>query len=322
MQRTLLPLLLLFCAGFWLTSEAYTVIFKTGKVLQGTLISENEESIVFRDDHGIQYSLKKKSLDWDKMTETNSGPPPTFVNIPPTSEKETPPLPPENTKKPSRVYTMKDIETLREKFSGVGTDSPKADVPIVGTVTPEDYLSYLKDASARMGTAVTQLNSLLDGLATAWEVASSTGKDPSISIKEYKSGKAAGEILKTVNNLMSTLDSYKESLGENPPKEYEAAFQSFTQSLDMLDEALNMIQQYDSKQNMTTFRNRITDMFNEIRPKIATLQTMEPAVTHVPAPPPEDEATPEKMEENQNSDQDQSQTSPEDSDQQPPPPRW
>ena len=53
------------------SAEPYTVILKNGKMMKGQLLSENDELIVFKDEQGLQYSLKKSLLDLEKMKETN-----------------------------------------------------------------------------------------------------------------------------------------------------------------------------------------------------------------------------------------------------------
>ena len=58
-QTSVLLASILLLAAF--SAEAYTVILKkNGKVLNGTLVSEEETTIVFRDAEGVLYSLKEK----------------------------------------------------------------------------------------------------------------------------------------------------------------------------------------------------------------------------------------------------------------------
>lgn len=282
MQRSVLPVLLLLSMLSF--GEGYTVILKTGKVLQGTLIAETEESVVFKDASGIQYSLKKKLLDLEKMKEANTAP----AVVPSEPAEPTDPMSkPVPSKKTSKVYTAKDIEALRDKYGDIAPTSDDGGAPIVGTVTRENYHKYLQDSGAHMGAVITQLSSLLDGMATAWEVASSTGRDPSASVTDYLSGKAATEILKEASSEMSTLESFKESLA-NPPKEFAPVLETFTTSLKRLQEGYDLIRKYDINQNMTVFRSRITGIFTEIRPAISTLQSAQPLVPEVaPVTPPD-----------------------------------
>src|SRR5262245_26824515 len=95
------------------SANAYTVVLKkNGKALTGTLISEDDNSIVFKDDQGLQYSLKKSVLDLDKMKEANTPPPP-----PPPPPQEQPAETPKEPGKPAKVYTQADVEGLRDKYS-------------------------------------------------------------------------------------------------------------------------------------------------------------------------------------------------------------
>src|SRR5262245_20098622 len=113
-----------------LTADAYTVIVKkSGKSMTGTLISEDETSIVFRDIDGVQYSMKKSALDLEKMAEANTPPPPPPAPEPaaapePTAPAAAPePAAPEEPKKPARVYTAADLQEMREKYANIDSTS-------------------------------------------------------------------------------------------------------------------------------------------------------------------------------------------------------
>jgi hypothetical protein len=99
-------IVLLFLSG----AEAYTVVFKSGRTLDGTLISETASTILFKDASGIQVSLKKSLLNLDRMAELNA----------PQAAPATPSAPPEpavapvpaTAKKPAKgqkVFTNADI---------------------------------------------------------------------------------------------------------------------------------------------------------------------------------------------------------------------
>ena len=53
-------------------AEAYTVVFKSGKTLEGTLISETASTILIKDASGFQLSLKKNVLNLERMSELNA----------------------------------------------------------------------------------------------------------------------------------------------------------------------------------------------------------------------------------------------------------
>jgi hypothetical protein len=106
LKRVGMLLVLVFVASC-LPAVAYTVVLKNGKTIKGTLISETDEKIIFKDEQGLQYSLKKTSLDLAKMAEANA-PPPTPAPAAPAE-----PSAPEDSKKSPKVYTTSDLETLR-----------------------------------------------------------------------------------------------------------------------------------------------------------------------------------------------------------------
>src|SRR3990172_7813878 len=108
-MRKYIPLVLLFLAFAFLNqTDAYTVVLKSGKVINGTLISESADAIVFKDDSGIQYSLKKSSLDLGKMEQANA------PKTEPAQPEPTPEKPAE--KKKAKVYTKEDVDALRAKY--------------------------------------------------------------------------------------------------------------------------------------------------------------------------------------------------------------
>lgn len=91
-------ILLLYFSG----AEGYTVVFKSGKMLEGQLISENADSIVFKVDSGLQLSLKKSALDLAKMAELNAASAVPGVQLATTAK-------PGPVKKEPKVYTNADI---------------------------------------------------------------------------------------------------------------------------------------------------------------------------------------------------------------------
>lgn len=61
-------LIFLFCFSI---ADAFTVILKNGKNMEGTLLSEEPESIRFRDIYGVTYTLKKDLLNIPAMLDAN-----------------------------------------------------------------------------------------------------------------------------------------------------------------------------------------------------------------------------------------------------------
>jgi hypothetical protein len=55
-------------------AHCFTVILKNGKRIQGTLISEDEQSLQFKGQDGIFISFKKAALDFEAMENQNKSP--------------------------------------------------------------------------------------------------------------------------------------------------------------------------------------------------------------------------------------------------------
>src|SRR5262249_39688272 len=148
----LLLIFCIFCIGI-ATAGAYTVIFKNGKTLTGTVISENDQMIQFKDDAGIQYSLKKSSLDLDKMQSANAPkaetPPPVEA---PSTTKETP-------KKKARVYTKEDVDSLRSKYPELSLGEPveNAEDYENGVLKPQAYGKRIQQGAVMIGNNLTNL---------------------------------------------------------------------------------------------------------------------------------------------------------------------
>ena len=90
-------------------AEAYTVVFKSGKTLEGTLISETASTILIKDASGFQLSLKKNVLNLERMSELNAAqaspavqPAPPVPAAPPS--KKTP-----SVAKGQKVFTNADV---------------------------------------------------------------------------------------------------------------------------------------------------------------------------------------------------------------------
>lgn len=103
---------------FFVTSAfAYDVVLKNGKVVKGDLLSQDDTLIVLKDASGVKIQLKKSTVDLPK-TDAANPPAPTgaaSTTPPSTPEKSEPKA--EKPKQPARVYTLQDIETMREKHN-------------------------------------------------------------------------------------------------------------------------------------------------------------------------------------------------------------
>lgn len=83
-------------------AEAYDVVLKTGKVIHGTLVKEDNDAFVIKNANGIEFTLRKANVNLEKTTSANK---PAGT---PSSDQ---------TKKPARVYTTDDIARVRAKIN-------------------------------------------------------------------------------------------------------------------------------------------------------------------------------------------------------------
>ena len=255
-----------------LPAAAYTVVLKSGKVLKGTLVSETDEKIVFKDEQGLQFSLKKTVLDADKTKEANAAAPAAAPEAAPVPEPATPAKAPST--KPSKVYTAADIEALRKKYSNAisGTSGESLDVS-----TPSGYYKGLMEAVSRITGSMNDMGSLLDGMNTDWELASSTGRNPAASFAKYKTGKVYTELSRQINANLSELKALRDSM-QSPPKGYEGAAGYLSESVDSLYNYFGAIQQYNGDPAIGVFRMSLQKYSNEVDSQLSKIQGM-------PAPP-------------------------------------
>ena len=260
-MRTILSIVLcLLVARLVFSEEPYTVILKNGKVIKGHLLSENSEMIVFKDNQGLQYSLKKSILDLEKMKE---------ANLPPT-----PPPPP-----PEVIQTQPTAETTESTPAAAEVPEPvevpavePAEVPPVPIASADEnpYARSLHQATSKLETAFETAKSLLDGMMTAWEVNASTGRDPAAAFQEFKATKAA-TIITLADSQIQTVDKLQEGLG-NPPSQYVSALQTFNNAIAELHLYYDVIRQYDGKPSLRVFRSRLTTKEQSIQKKIEELK--------------------------------------------------
>jgi hypothetical protein len=144
---------------FACTCFAYDLILKNGKVIQGNLISESNDLFVIEDASGVKMNFKKANVDLEKTAEANKSkaPEPEAKQEQPAAAAESVEQPAKS-KKPSRVFTDKDVRRLRgqipmEGSAEEGEEGEKAAAPEVKTEdywrqTSQDLLSSMKEAEA------------------------------------------------------------------------------------------------------------------------------------------------------------------------------
>lgn len=235
------------------TVHGYTVITKSGKIMQGgTLISETADTIVFRDAKGLQFSLKKSSLDLDKMKTANAPPPPP-------ASKETANASTEEPKKAAKVYTANDIEGLRAKYgsSTSGDTSLSDDISAAGdSMTSQQYSGFLRRAGEQVQDVVSAMQELSSGMRTAWEVPVSTGQDPTQSLNIWKAKNAGSmkQLAQSITELESIRDAFPTA-----PAELTNISGRLAQAITRLKEAMELLSSYDGDVNILTQDSRVKE---------------------------------------------------------------
>jgi hypothetical protein len=117
-------------------AESYSVITKSGETIEGKLISETSDLIIIQEASGVHLSLKKDTLDLDKMSE---------VNGTRSTKPADPIVPAVRTKKTTsgKVFTNADVPGATPEPAGSDSDSS----------TPETAASP-QDVSSKSSTPV------------------------------------------------------------------------------------------------------------------------------------------------------------------------
>jgi hypothetical protein len=283
MQKTIPFLLLVLLVGVATVAGAYTVILKNGKSMNGTLISETEQVILFKDEAGVQYSLKKNNLDLVKMSEANALKPETAA---PVAAAPVPVAEPEPKKK-SRVYTKEDVDTLREKYPELSIGEPIENPEDFegGVLKPESYGNRIHEAATRVNENISGLAKLRDATATAWEIAASTGKDPTEAVNAALATEEATLILKEASDDLSSLGRWQESMS-NAPDQYKDGYELFVQTITDLSDFQRAVREWNTFENVNLFRSRLNDLESRLNANTQRLQSWQPKVAPGTTPPP------------------------------------
>ncbi len=294
MRKTIPFLLLVFCFGL-ASAGAYTIVLKNGKMMTGTLVSETDQVILFKDDSGVQYSLKKTNLDLGKMTEANAP-----KEVPPPVAP--PPVEPE-AKKKGRVYTKDDVENLRTKYPELSIGEPIENPEDFdrGVLKAEAYSKRIQESAGRITRNIPGLAKLRDATATAWEVAASTGKDPAEAITGALSTEESALVLKQVSDDLMSMASWQETMA-NGPDQFKEGYNLFVQTMTDLSDYQRGVREWKTFENVNIFRSRLAELENRINQNAIRLESWKPEVAAPakPQPPPtptETEETEETEEE-------------------------
>jgi hypothetical protein len=165
--------LVLFVAN---SAFAFTVVLKSGKQIQGTLLSEDSETLNLRDISGVTLHFQKRTLDLDAMKSVNAITHPQ-AGAPAAADK----------KQIARVYTDADLARLPElsQFSG----SSESELPAIARETQVDESKWRKAAASlrkakakaevRWQTASTKCEKARDTLIVPLKKNAITFVDPS-----------------------------------------------------------------------------------------------------------------------------------------------
>jgi hypothetical protein len=263
------------------TCGAYTVVMKNGKTMTGTLISETDQTLIFKDDAGIQYSLKKSNLDLDKMSQANAP----KVEAPPPIPPAAPSSAPEPPKKKVRVYTKDDVDALRAKYPELSLGEPVENPEDFegGVLKPSAYGKRIEQGAATVGNSLATLAELRDGVATAWEVAASTGKNPADAVNAVLTGEKGTEIMKGVSDDLNTLGRWQETM-TSPPEALKGNYDLFVQALTGLSDYQRALRQWNTFENVNLFRSRLGDLQNQITSAVTQIQASAPPAQPQAAP--------------------------------------
>jgi hypothetical protein len=267
------------------TCSAYTVVMKNGKTMTGTLISETDQVMVFKDDSGIQYSLKKSTLDLEKMVQANMPrEEPAHAESP---QMTTPTAPvatkPEASKKKARVYTKDDVEALRSKYPELSIGQPIENPEDFdnGVLKPEAYGRRIQQGATAIVDNLETLKELRDGVATAWEFAASNGKDPSEAVNALLKGEKGSSIMKGVSDELGSLGRVQESM-TSPPENVKSNYDLYVQALTGLSDFQRGLREWNTFNDAKLFRSRMSDLEGQIRSAVNRIQASAPPPPSTP----------------------------------------
>lgn len=109
----------LFVLLFNLIAHSDTVVLKNGKTIEGTIVTEMKEMIIFKDEHGTMINLKRADIDQMKKGSAVA-------------------VKPETHKAPPEVVTKEYLDSIRDKYDlGQGSFGESEEVEI--TPVNEDF---------------------------------------------------------------------------------------------------------------------------------------------------------------------------------------
>ena len=271
MRKAYLFLVIFLALAAW--SESLTVIFKNGKTLNATLVSETDDTVVVRDEKGVVFSLKKASLDLEKMKSANPETSNSHSNEKQSTNHSADTQEPQ--KKEPKVYTSEDIDRLRNKY-GVSKDQVDSGEAEMVKLSAEVYYKELQDAADRATEVIKSLASVCHEISTIWTVSAQTGKNPNQWISDFMSRDASKKIATFNASEIKALKASNSRLSL-APEEYPNA----PQDLNLL---INYVMQYDNALQEYMISSAIEqgpDFFQSIQDKAAEVAKQ---IQSLPAP--------------------------------------
>lgn len=129
-------------------AESYTVITKDGKTIEGKLISETGDLFIIQEASGVHLSLKKDTLDLEKMNEVNGTP-----STKP-ADSVAPALPMKTTTPGKKVFTNADVPGAIPEPAAPDSDS-----------TPSENAANPQDVSSKPSTPASPAKPVAPGKA-------------------------------------------------------------------------------------------------------------------------------------------------------------
>lgn len=290
-MRRSLSLLLFVLVSTVCFAQTYTVILKNGKVMKGTFVSETGDAIAFKDEKGFQYSLKKSTLDLEKMEEANrpAEPPAPAVEAPQEETPAPPPQDPVQSKKPARVFTTADVERYKSQQNGmqnaapahvvppasapVAPAAPEPAVPVNPLQAPEEYLSGLRSSIDLLKQAKDNIQGVAESMMTAFEVASSTGANGQIALQTYLKSDDAQAKLAAFNEVLLKLNAQSSALSQ-PPGGMEKGHDAFETAYKSLQDMNDLIKTPKITASTAYFKGRVSELSDRISSALETLQAL------------------------------------------------
>jgi len=282
MLKRVTLLLIVFCVGMT-AANAYTVVLKNGKTLSGNLVSETEQMIIFKDDTGLQYSLKKANLDLEKMKEANAPkmePPPV---APPAEAPQTP-------KKKARVYTKEDLEAIRSKYPELSIGEPveRPEDYVDGKLTTEAFLRRLQDGGSMIRESASSMTVVRDSILAAWEPAVSAKNDPREAVNGVLATSDSTAAIESVSTDLETLGTWQETM-KAPPDQYKEVYGTFVSAITALSEFHRLVREWYTLETPDNFRSKTSASQNQINTTLSGLQSVAPAPVAPAEPAPSEE---------------------------------